>query len=143
MKYLKKYENMFTNIFKSSDVDHWDEYVENDLEDNFKYNKLMQSADDGNLKRFIFLLPEYKDKLNDIWHNKNVLIQAMLGNGDNYEKRNMIKLLLDNGIDYNFKFEDKTFYDLMNNKLKMWFDKNYPDIVKELELNKNIKKYNL
>jgi len=144
MKHLKTFENWFTNIFKTSDVDMWTDKLDSNLEYNFKYNRLMSSAKEGNLKRFIHLLPEYKDKLNNVFNNKNVLIFAILGDGDNYEKRNMIRLLLDNGIDYNFKYEDKTFYELISNdNLKKWFDKKYPDIVKELELNKNTKKFNI
>lgn len=144
MKYLKTYENRFTNIFKSKEPDMWNDYMEYELEDTKGYNRLMQSAYEGNLKRFVFLLPKYIDKINDVFEGKTVLIQVIRGESDLYETQKMIEILLDNGVDYNFKFEGNTFYDLITNeKLKKWFDKKYPEIVKELELNKNTDKFNL
>jgi len=144
MKYIKKFENRFTNIFKSSDVNMWDEYLENELENDHRFSKLFQSVHIGNLKRFEYLLPKYLDKINDIYDGQNILIKVIIEDVDLYEQKKMIELLLDNGIDYNFKFEGKTFYDFMiDEKLKKWFDKKYPEIVKELNLNKNANKFNL
>jgi len=147
MKYLKTFENRFTNVFKSHDLDMWNSAVENDLIRmgiRMGYNALMQSAYDGNLKRFIYLLPDYIDKLNDILKYQTVLFFVITGEGDIYEKKKMIQLLLDNGIDYNIKYKGETFYDLItDDKLKKWLDKKYPEIVKELKLNKNTDKFNI
>ena len=143
MKYLKTFENRFTNVFKSHDLDMWNSAVENDLI-RMVYNALMQSAYDGNLKRFIYLLPDYIDKLNDILKYQTVLFFVITGEGDIYEKKKMIQLLIDNGIDYNIKYKGETFYDLItDDKLKKWLDKKYPEIVKELKLNKNTDKFNI
>lgn len=60
MKYLKKYENWFTNIFKTGEDTH------QDWQSNYGgaqlgtgYNALMDAALEGNWKRFKNLLPEY------------------------------------------------------------------------------------
>jgi len=144
MKYLKKFENRLTNVFKSKDVDMWDEYIETELETEYGYNKLIGAVHAGNLKRFEYLLPIYKNKINNIYDGKNVLIEVIIRDIDLYEKKKMIELLLDNGVNYKLEFGGDTFYDLItNDKLKKWFDDKYPDIVKELNLYKNTNKYNL
>jgi len=144
MKHLKTFENIFTNIFKSKDIDAWESFEEDDLEKNLGYNMLMQTANYGNLKRFEYLLPYYIKKINDTFEKKNILIIVVKGDADLYEKKKMIELLLDTEINYTFTFEGKTFYDFITNeKLKKWFDKKYPDIVKKLIFYKNTEKYNI
>jgi len=56
----------------------------------------------------------------------------------------MIKTLIDNGINYNIKYDHKYFYELIKeNRLQKWVKETYPDIIDELELYKITDKYNV
>lgn len=156
MKHLKTFENWFTNIFKKSD-DPWQDYMDDFLGKNFgqtNYNALMGAADQGNWSRFKNLLPIYQKRINDIATeydddntktSLNVLTKVIKGDSGLWEKKKMIKALIDNGVDLYFTNEKgEYFYDLIKDqKLKKWFDETYPNIVDQILLNKNASKYNL
>ena len=146
MKHIKTYENWFTNLFKDSEYDiWWNNDFNNKMELSTKYNTLMITADDGDLKKFKHYFANYINNLNDISNEgKNVLHYVVTGDGDLYNKKGMVKILIDNGIDYTIKCNNETFYDMIKEpKLKRWFDKTYPNIVKELNIIKDTDKYNL
>lgn len=145
MKHLKTFENWFTNLLKNSEYNHWEEFYITKLGKMYNYNPLIKAAEDGDFKKFRTYFFEYSDKLNDkTIENKNVLHYVVTGNGDFYEKKNMIDYLMDSNIDYTIKYEGETFYDLIkDNKLKKWFDKTYPNIVKKLNILKDTEKYNI
>lgn len=152
MKHLKHYENWFTNIFKSGD-DMWQDYMDDTLGKIMSkgYNALMGAADEGNWNRFKNLFPKYKKYINDIsyhYHNSKIsssstlLMHIVLGNGDLWEKKKMLKITLnDQNVNYHYKNEKgKNFYDLIKDpKLKKWFDETFPNILLDLSANK----YNL
>ena len=145
MRYIKTYENWFTNLFKDKEYSIWNSYLNDKLETNYGYNVLMSTAKDGDLKKFKNYFHKYVNKLNNISKDgKTVLYYVVTGDGDLYDKKEMIKILIDNVVDYTIMYDNKTFYDLINNnKLKMWFDKTYPEIVNEINIIKDTNKYNL
>lgn len=145
MRYIKTYENWFTNLFKDKEYNIWDDYLNSNLETTHKYNVLMRTAEEGDFKKFKNYFHDYINNLNNISKDgKNVLHYVVTGDGDLYNKKEMIKMLIDNGVDYTIKFENKTFYDLISEpKLKLWFDKTYPEISEEMNMIKDTEKYNL
>lgn len=151
MIHLKTYENWFTNIFKSSN-DMWQKYMDDHIGNKFKtnYNALVGAAEEGNWSRFKYLLPKYINQINDIIivdnKYKTNLLMTISGKSDIgfWEKKKMITALLDNNVNLYFKNKNgDNFYDIMDPKLKMWFEEKYPDIVEKLNIDKNINKYNI
>ena len=146
MKYLKKYENLFTNMFTSKyEPDIWEDYMDDTFEEKLGYNKLMSSAYDGDIKKFKYFFKFYQTKLNDISKtNKTVLIYTVLGSCNMTEKKEIIKILIDNNTDMNFEYNGKTFYELIkDDNLKKWVENTYPEFIKNLILKRSIEKYNL
>ena len=161
MRYLKKYENWFTNIFKSdgSDTEQWEDFVSQSISNiknkGIAKNHLMNAAREGNLKKFKRVFPRYINKLNDIYtdytdtddgETSTVLLDVTgTSNGDIPDKKKMIKMLIENGADPLFiNTSGYSFYDYIQEpKLKKWVDETYPEIVNQLEMIKNSKKYNI
>lgn len=172
MIHLRTYESWFTNIFKSEDNFDYDtrDAISNLISKNKGINPLINAAMDGNWKRFKFLLPRYKNQINDVHimylddgteAKENVLTCALFGDGDLWEKKKMVSTLIKNGVDVFFKDEGgKNFYErLMRNienpyyvnkkkmnvykKLKEWLDQEYPDMIEKLEIASDANKYNL
>ena len=156
MKYLKSYENRFTNIFKSTDSSNQETQDFMNAMYDKDYNPLMGAAAEGNWKRFKFLLPDYKDKINDVLTihldngsdaTENILSFVVTGKGDLWEKKKMIASLIENGVDVSFENENgKNFYERITSpKLKEWIgssgssDETYPNI----PILKDVNKYNL
>jgi hypothetical protein len=142
---VKTYETWFKDIFKSKENDIWNQYMNNETEKTYGYNSLMNAADEGNLKKFKYYFPKYVDNLNSKSLNgDNALIYVVIGDGVEPDKKIMISMLLDNGIDYTVKHHDYFFYELIKEyNLKKWVEETYPDIIKELEFIKDTEKYNI
>lgn len=148
MKHLKNFESWFTNIFKSSG-DGWEDYYANHIVNKSVsgYNALINAALQGNWKMFKRLFPDYD--VNSIYSDdkeeSNLLHAVIDGEGGIWEKKKMITVLIEKGIDIYFKNEKgETFYETIKDiKLKNWFDKTYPDIVDKFKRDKERDKYNL
>jgi transposase len=146
MKYIKKYENRFTNFFKSDGSDDFfQEFMDTQLERRIGYTPLMTAASEGNWKKFKRLFPVYKDKINIPYSkghkNKYLLFYVIKGDGDLWEKKKMLSLLFDNNVDFIVTdSHNNTFFDYIKDiKLKKWIEENYPNVVSQLTANK----YNL
>jgi hypothetical protein len=152
---FKTFENRFTSIFKPRN-NMTKNFMRHSMDDN--YNDLMNAAQSGNWKIFKELLPQYRQKINDIHTiyldsgteaKENVLTWVVFGNGDLWEKKKMFSALIENGVDYLFRNEDdKTFYDRLKtnpdlNKLRIWIEEKYPDIIEKVIINNSTKKYNI
>lgn len=149
MKHLKKYENWFTDLFKSKEYDYPEQFIINTMEREFGHTYLMSAADEGDFKKFQHYFPEYIDRKN-LKDNDTLttLMHVATGKGSIEDKKKMLKMLLDNGEDpfmkYNGKSEKdkgKTFYDFLNSELKKWVNDNYPQF--EFDLKQDVKNYNL
>jgi hypothetical protein len=152
MKYLKTYENWFTNLFKNDGINQITrDFLADMIGDG--YNPLMDAAYDGNWNRFKELLPKFIKQINDIHtiyldsgveEYMNVLLYVVCGKGDNWEKKKMISALIENNVDVHFESNEKNFYEMIKSpKLKKWIEETYPQIISDLLLQKSIKKYNL
>lgn len=151
MKYIKSYENRFTDFFKSKEYDIFDLYKQSEFFQMDGETTLMFCAGDGDIKKFrhyfkdvnpdnIFSehIPNQVDK-----YGNTTLIHVATGKGSLRNKKEMIKMLIDNGEDpFIINMDGKTFLDIIIKKtpeLKEWLFKTYPDI--EIKLTAN--KYNL
>lgn len=151
MKYIKKYENRFTNFFKSDGAgDFFQDYMDDRLQKGLGYNALMSAAREGNWKKFKRKFPRYIKNINDVFigslnsgveHKVDLLSYVVTGEGDLWEKKKMLSLLFDNNVDLTFKDEKgRTFFDFIDDeKLKKWIEETYPEVVSQLTANK----YNL
>lgn len=144
MKYIKTYENRFTNFFKSDGSDnYWQNFMNSELETKFGYNALMSAASEGDWKKFKYRFPDYIKNINDVSNDdkSTVLMYVVNGDGDLWEKKKMLSLLFDNNVDLTFKDEKgRTFFDFIDDeKLKKWIEETYPEVVSQLNANK----YNL
>lgn len=156
MKHIKTYENWFTNLFKGGDSDLWQNFMDDTMGDKFStaYNALMGAAEEGNWTRFKNNFNEYSAVINAInkeFENgkeikRTLLMHIVIGSGDLWEKKKMLKMVLDyNDVDIYIENEKgQNFYEMIeDSKLKKWFDYTYPDIVEKLERKKQEQKYNL
>jgi hypothetical protein len=160
MKYIKRYENRFTNIFKSSDSikDDFSDILNRHGDEGF--TPIMNAAENGNWKRFKYLLPSSRNEINNVHvmylddgteAKENVLTWAIFGRGDLWEKKKMFSALIENGVNVLFENEDGlNFYDRLKSKkdkkyieLKEWIDEKYPNLIEEAKIKKDVNKYNL
>jgi ankyrin repeat protein len=164
MKHIKNFESWFTNLFKKFS-DHEPDMWEDKMRDIFissgiDYpNDLMISASEGNWEKFKYYIDKFD--VNSIQINttisgyvanntndgdiNNALTYVITGDGDLWEKKKMIKALIDKGINPYFKNNlNETFYEMIKDvKLKKWVEQNYPEIVEKIMLTKSVTKYNL
>lgn len=153
MKYIKKYEGWFRDLFKDKKYNMWDDIIANKMEEEFGYTKLMSAAQDGNFKKFKYYFSDYVDNLDGVKkvgddsgvdQDENYLHIVVYGKGIVSDKIKMLEMLIDHGVNMFDEVEGKTFYEIIKEpKLKKWVEETHPDFVEELKLKRETQKYNL
>jgi len=152
MKNLKTYENWFTDIFKSHDTDMFDDFLDDRMEE-MGYTRLMKYVSEGNLKKIKMALPLYIKTINNTYiqyldsgsqyEESALTIAASSGKASIPDRKEIIKLLIDNGANMFLEIEEQTFYDVAIPEIKKWIEETYPDFAEELNFKRSSEKYNL
>lgn len=140
MDHLKKYENWFTDIFKSKEYDTTDLFMQMQFKEMDGMTTLMHCATNGDIKKFKNYFNEHITNEIDKFGN-TTLVHVATGKGSLKNKKEMIKMLIDNG-ENPFRINDygKTFLDeIKDPKLYQWIIETFPDI----EFQLSVRKYNL
>lgn len=109
---------------------------------NLGITRMMVAAKDGNLEEFL------KSKYNPNSVDKSgisTLMWVATGSGTRYGKKEMITYLIDNGDNPLLKDgHDRYFTDFIKEPdLIEWLNEKYPEIMNDIKMQKDAKKYNL